>query len=410
MTAGLANYFAQVKAQFPTLQVGKDGQKLVYLDSTNTTMKPQSVIDRISQFYTLENANVHRGSYGLSQRATENYEATREKVASFLGAAFTEEIVFVRGTTEGINLVAASWGEQNLQAGDEILLTEMEHHSNIVPWQLIAEKKKASIQVARIHDNGELDLEDFRRKLNSKTRLVAVTACSNTLGTFNPIPQLCQWAHQAGALILVDGAQHVMQRPVDLKSWDVDFFVFSAHKMFGPTGVGVLYGKKHLLEAMPPYQGGGSMISKVTFAKTTYSDPPTRFEAGTPHVEGVVAFKTALEFVEKIGFAKIDEWEQLLRHEVTGRLLKIPGIEIYGNAPDKAPIIAFNLRGAHSSDVAQILDKMGISVRAGHHCTQPLMQRFGVSTTLRASFSVYNDIADINALEQAILKAKELLL
>ncbi|MBL7669171.1 MAG: SufS family cysteine desulfurase [Bdellovibrionaceae bacterium] len=406
----LEGFIEQVRAQFPTLLQEFNGKEIVFLDNTNTTMKPQSVIDRVTQFYTFENSNVHRGAYRLSQNATENFEATRAKVANFLSAKTPDEIVFVRGTTEAINLVAATWGEKNIRDGDEILLTELEHHSNIVPWQMLAERKNAIIKVARIHDNGELDLQDFERKLSAKTKLVAVTACSNTLGTFTPIKQLAAMAHKVGAKILIDGAQIVTQKKVNVVDVDADFFAFSAHKIFGPTGVGVLYGKKEILEGMPPYQGGGSMISRVTFAKTTYNDVPTRFEAGTPHVEGVVALKTALDFVEGIGYERISQWEHHLLVTATQRLEKIQGLTIYGNVSDKAPILSFNLDRAHSSDVAQIMDQCGVCVRAGHHCTQPLMDRLGISSSVRASFSVYNNYNDILALEKSILKAKELLL
>jgi cysteine desulfurase/selenocysteine lyase len=406
----LTVYFETIRKQFPTILQKFNGKELVYLDSTNTSMKPQSVIDRVTQFYSFENSNVHRGAYSFSQRTTENFEETRGQVAKFLGAHLPAEIIFVRSTTEAINLVAATWGEQNISAGDEILLTEMEHHANIVPWQMLAERKNANIKVARINDDGTLDMQDFERQLSSKTRLVAVTACSNTLGTLTPIKELARLAHNVGAKILVDGAQVVSQKSVSMIELDVDFFAFSSHKIFGPTGLGVLYGKKVILDKMPPYQGGGSMISKVTFAKTTYNDVPTRFEAGTPHVEGVIALGTALSFIEQIGFEKISIWEHGLLTEATRLLQQIQGLTIYGTAPEKAPIISFNLEGAHSSDVAQIMDQCGVCVRSGHHCTQPLMTRLGTSSTVRASFSVYNNFDDILALERSILKAKELLL
>lgn len=406
----LERFFETVRLQFPTINQKFNEKEIVYLDSTNTSMKPQCVIDRVTRFYTFENSNVHRGAYSFSQKTTENFEASRAKVADFLGARTPAEIIFVRSTTEAINLVAATWGEQNLKNGDEILLSELEHHANIVPWQMLAERKNALIKVARIQDDGELDLQDFEQKLSNKTKLVAVTACSNTLGTLTPVKKLAAMAHRAGAKILIDGAQIVAQKQVNVVDIDADFFAFSSHKIFGPTGLGVLYGKKEILETMPPYQGGGSMISKVTFAKTTYNDVPTRFEAGTPHVEGVVALKTALDFVGSLGFEKISQWEHELLLNATQRLEKIQGLRIYGNLSNKAPILAFNLEGAHSSDVAQIMDQCGVCVRSGHHCTQPLMDRLGISSSVRASFSVYNNFNDILALEKSILKAKELLL
>lgn len=405
-----SEFFAQVRQQFPALKQSMDGYPLVYLDSTNTSLKPQIVIDRIQKFYTLENTNVHRGAYKFSSRTTENFENSRLNISRFLGAAAPEEIIFVRGTTEGINLVAGTWGDQNIKSGDEILITEMEHHANIVPWQILLEKKNAKLVVARIEDNGELDLEDWKKKLSAKTKLVALTACSNTLGTIPPFEEVIKLAHKAGALVLLDGAQLVSQRKIEVQKWDVDFFVFSSHKIFGPTGIGVLYGKKSILEKLPPYQGGGSMISEVTFAKTTYNDVPLRFEAGTPHIEGVIGLNTAIDFLQGLEIRRVHDWEQELLKEATERLVRIPGIQIYGTAADKAPIISFNLKGAHHSDLAQILDQYNVCVRSGHHCTQPLMKRLNIPGTVRASFSLYNNLQDIEALEKAVLKAKELLL
>lgn len=410
MTQSLESYFSGIRSQFPALKQVIEGKDLVYLDSTNTTLKPYSVIDRITQFYTNESTNVHRGGYQLSNRTTQNFESSRLKISKFLGAASADEIVFVRGTTEAINLVANSWGNSEVKLGDEILITEMEHHANIVPWQMLAERKGARLVVAKILDNGELDLADLKVKLNSKTKILAFTACSNTLGTITPFEKIIQLAHQVGAKVLLDGAQLVAQKKIEVAQWGADFFVFSGHKIFGPTGIGVLYAHKEILEKMPPYQGGGSMISEVTFEKTTYNEVPLRFEAGTPHIEGVIGLRAAIDFLESLQIDRVQAWEHELLLDATERLLNIPGITIYGTAAEKAPIISFNLKGAHHSDVAQILDQQGVCVRSGHHCTQPLMKRLNITGSVRASFSIYNTKNDILALESALLKAKELLL
>lgn len=406
----LEELFASVRSQFPALTQLVHGKKLIYLDSGATTLKPQSVIDRISHFYSYETSNVHRGAHYLGDVATGHFEAARQKVADFLGASQSEEIIFVRGTTEGVNLVANSWGLSNLKTGDEILITVMEHHGNIVPWQMVAEKVGAKVVAADIHDNGELNLEDFKSKLSAKTKLVAFTASSNVLGTNTDVKLLTRLAHEAGAKVLVDGAQIVSQLPVNVQDMDCDFFVFSAHKLFGPFGFGAVYGKKAILDQMPPYQGGGSMISKVTIEKTTFNDVPTRFEAGTPHVEGAVGLHAALDFVEKIGLDKIHAYEMEILKSATEKLLAIPDVKVFGTSSNKGAILSFNLKGAHHSDVAQILDQEGVAVRAGHHCTQPLMARLGVPGTVRASFSVYNNHEDIDALVKAVAKAREMLL
>lgn len=406
----LDQVFASVRNEFPALKQQVHGKTLSYLDSGATTLKPQSVIDRITHFYSYETSNVHRGAHYLGDVATHAFESARIRVAKFLNARQSEEIIFVRGTTEGINLVAHSWGLTNLKAGDEILITEMEHHGNIVPWQIIAEKVGAKVLAAKILDNGELDLEDFKKKLSAKTKMVSFTGCSNVLGTNTEMKLLSKLAHDVGAKVLIDGAQVVSQKSVDVQDIDCDFFVFSAHKLFGPFGFGVVYGKRELLDAMPPYQGGGSMISKVTIDKTTFNDVPFRFEAGTPHVEGAVGLHAALDFVERIGFDKIHTYEMELLKEATAKLSALPDIVIVGTAPDKGPILSFNIKGVHHSDVGQILDQEGVAVRAGHHCTQPLMARFGVPGTVRASFSVYNNHEDINALVKAVAKAREMLL
>ncbi|MEK2689583.1 aminotransferase class V-fold PLP-dependent enzyme [Bdellovibrio sp. GT3] len=408
--SNLNELFAEIRNEFPALTQKVHGKKLFYLDSGATTLKPKSVIDRIAHFYLYESSNVHRGAHYLADIATQGFEGARHKIASFLGAGQVEEIVFVRGTTEGVNFVANTWGLNNLKAGDEILITIMEHHANIVPWQMIAEKVGAKVVAVDILENGDLDVEDFKKKLNSKTKMVAFTASSNVLGTNTDVAGLTKLAHAVGAKVFVDGAQIVSQQKVDVKAWDVDFFVFSAHKLFGPFGFGALYGKMEILETLPPYQGGGSMISKVTIEKTTYNDVPTRFEAGTPHIEGAIGTAAAIEFVEKIGFDKIHAYEMDLLKYATDKLLEVPDLTIYGTSKDKGPLVSFNLKGAHHSDVGQILDQEGVAVRAGHHCTQPLMARLGVPGTVRASFSVYNGREDVDALVKAVVKARELLL
>ena len=406
----LASDFAQVRTQFPALKQKVHGQDLVYLDSAATSLKPQSVIDRITQFYTFETSNVHRGAHYLGDRATQAFEAARAKVQTFLRASQAEEIVFTKGTTEALNLIAETWGEKYLQAGDEILLTVMEHHGNIVPWQRIAERKGAKVLAAGILPNGELDLADFKAKLGPKTKLVSVTACSNVLGTNNDIELLTKLSHDVGAVIVIDGAQLVSQSPVDVQKIGCDFFVFSAHKIFGPFGMGALYGKRSILEELPPYQGGGSMIAKVSFSGTTYNEVPFRFEAGTPHIEGAVGLHAALDYVDAIGLDRIHSFEIDLLQKATTELKKVPGLIIHGEATNKAPVISFNLKGAHHSDVAQILDQEGVAVRAGHHCAQPLMEALGVPGTVRASFSIYNNDEDIQRLVKALKKAQEMLL
>ncbi|MES3036629.1 MAG: SufS family cysteine desulfurase [Bdellovibrionota bacterium] len=405
----LQNYFKNIREQFPQLKQQINGHPLTYLDSTNTTLKPQTVIDRITRFYTMENSNVHRGGYTLSQTTTQAFEDTRKKVAAFLGAE-PEEIVYVRGTTEGVNFIAQTAALAFLKPGDEIMITELEHHANIVPWQLVAEQRNLVLKVCKIHDDGSIDENDFKKNLSNKTKIVSFTACSNVLGNYTPVAKLSALAHEVGAMVVIDGAQLVAQKQIRVKDLGADFFVFSSHKLFGPTGIGFVYGRKDLLEKMPPYHGGGSMISKVTFAKTTYNDIPHRFEAGTPHIEGVIGFNEALTFVSKIDFTKLREWEMHLHDLIMKGLKAIPEVIVYGTKDNKAPIISFNLKGAHNSDVAQILDEQGVEVRAGHHCAQPLMERLGVPGTIRVSLSVYNDEADVERFLKALGKAKEILL
>ncbi len=402
--------FAKFRSDFPLLARKIHGKKLVYLDNAATTPKPWPVIERISHFYSYETANVHRGAHFLANQTTELYEQTRQRVARFLGAQSSEEIVFTKGATEAINLVASSWGRSHLQLGDEILLTEMEHHSNIVPWQMLAFEKKALIKTVRVTNQGEIDLEDLHQKISTKTKIFAFTACSNVLGTINDTAYLSKVAHEVGALALIDGAQAVANYPVNVQEMNADFFVFSGHKVFGPHGVGVLYGKSNLLETMPPYQGGGSMISEVSFDKTSYLSPPMLFEAGTPNIEGVVALATALEYVEKPGWNHLIQHEKNLLESAEKALAEIPEIQLIGQASQKGPVLSFVMRGTHHSDVAQILDQEGIAVRAGHHCAQPLMKRWGLTGTVRASFSLFNNMSDVNALVEGLYKAKGLLL
>lgn len=406
----LEQVFAKVRADFPALTQKFHGKELVYLDSAATTLKPQQVVDRIAKFYLYESANVHRGAHSLSDLATTHFENARKGIADFIGSATTEEIVFVRGTTEAINLVAQTYGATQLKSGDQILITEMEHHANIVPWQMVAEKTGAQVIAVKVLDNGELDLEDYKNKLSKKTKIVAFTACSNTLGTVNDAKLLTKLAHEVGAKVLIDGAQIVSQTAVNVQDIGCDFFVFSAHKLFGPFGFGVLYGKREILDQMPPYQGGGSMIAQVTFEKTTYNDVPFRFEAGTPHVEGAIGLHAAIDYVKAIGFNAIHEWEMGILNSATQKLKEIPGLVVVGEAANKGALISFNLKGAHHSDVGQILDQAGVAVRAGHHCTQPLMARWGVPGTVRASFSIYNNHNDVDTLIKAVIKARELLL
>jgi len=402
--------FDKVRAEFPLLSKKIRGKNLVYLDSAATALKPWPVIERISQFYSYETANVHRGAHFLADQATVAFEQTRENTRDFINASSVDEIIFTKGTTESLNLIAQTWAKINLQSGDEILLTEMEHHANIVPWQMIAAEKGAKIQAVKILESGELDQEDLQKKLNSKTKIFAFTACSNTLGTITEAKQLVQKAHQVGAIAVVDGAQIIANHPIDVQDLKADFFVFSGHKIFGPYGVGIVYGQKNILQNLPPYQGGGSMISEVTIEKTTYNQIPHRFEAGTPNIEAVISLSSALDYVRKLNWQKLMAHESLLLKYATESLSTIPEIQIFGTAKNKAPILSFVLKGSHPADVGQILDQENIAVRVGHHCTQPLMKRLGVTGTVRASFSVYNNFSDIDLLMKGLLKAKELLL
>jgi cysteine desulfurase / selenocysteine lyase len=398
-----------VRAQFPILTTPTDGQALTYLDSAASTQQPECVIEAVADYHRGHHANIHRGAYQLSRTATRMYEAARERIARFLNAADPVECLFTRGTTESINLVAAAWGHANLQPGDEILISTLEHHSNIVPWQMVAATTGARIRVIPIDDAGDLDLDAYRHLLSPRTRLVAVNQVSNALGTINPVAEIIAEAHAAGALVLIDGAQWVAHGPTDVQSLDADFYVFSGHKLYGPTGIGVLYGKRRLLESMPPYQGGGDMIERVTFEHTTYAGLPNRFEAGTPHISGAVGLAAAIDWVESIGLEAIGAHEQALLHQATGRLAQIPGLTIKGTARHKSGVISWVMNDPPIAtlDIGTALDLRGICIRTGHHCCQPLMDRLGVTSTARASFGVYNRLDEVEALAEALSEIHE---
>ncbi len=398
-----------IRADFPILRQRIHGKSLVYLDNAASVQKPKAVIDAISECYSGYYANIHRGVHLLSERSTMAYEGAREKVRAFLNAASTQEIIFTRNTTESINLVASSFGGSAVKAGDEIIITGMEHHSNIVPWQLLCDRAGAVLKVAPFTDAGELILEEYERLLNSgRVKLAAFVHISNALGTINPVKMMVDLAHARGVPTLVDGAQSVPHLTVDVQNLDCDFYAFSGHKLYGPSGVGVLYGKQALLDAMPPYQGGGDMISVVTFEKTEYADLPNKFEAGTPNIAGVIGMGAALDWLNAIGLDAVAAHEQQLLDYATAQLLEIPGLIIMGTARDKAALVAFTLQGVHPHDIGTILDREGIAIRAGHHCAQPVMQRYGVPATARASLAVYNSRDEVDALVKALWKVKEL--
>lgn len=398
-----------IRQQFPALNRQVKGQPLVYFDNAATTQKPQVVIDALVDYYTNYNANVHRGIHTLAEEATAAFEASRDAARQFINAASREEIIFTRGTTEGINLVAYTWGRKNIKAGDEIIISEMEHHSNIVPWQLLCEEKGATLKVIPQQD-GELLLDEYRKLLSSKTKLVSVVHVSNALGTVNPVEEIIQLAHQAGALVMIDGAQSTVHLDIDVQALDCDFFAFSSHKVYGPTGIGVLYGKKKLLEAMPPFQGGGEMIKEVTLEKTTYADLPYKFEAGTPNIGDAVVLKTALEYVTKIGKEKIRNHENELLAYATEQLVQLPGVRIIGTAANKVSVASFVIDKVHPQDIGILLDNRGIAVRTGHHCAQPLMHCFGIPGTIRASFAMYNTKEEVDKLIVGLQKALKMLL
>jgi cysteine desulfurase/selenocysteine lyase len=397
----------RIRADFPVLQTQREGAPLIYLDNAATSQKPRQVIDAIQQYYTSQNANVHRGIHYLSELATRCYEEARIKVKHFLNIPVTCEVIFTSGTTEGINLIAQSYGRHHVGPGDEVLITAMEHHSNIVPWQILCEEKGAKLQVAPINDDGELLWDEFESLLNKRTRLVSVVHVSNALGTVNPVKQMIQAAHAAKIPVVIDGAQSAPHMPVDVQDLDCDFFLCSGHKTLGPTGIGVLYGKAELLDAMPPYQSGGDMIRSVSFEKTTYDSLPYKFEAGTPHIEGVIGLGTAIDYLSDIEMERIADYEHELLVHGTEVLEHIEGLRMIGTAREKAGVLSFILEGAHPHDIGQILDGEGIAVRAGHHCAQPVMQRFGIPATVRASLAFYNTKEELDALGKAVEKVKK---
>ena len=397
----------KVRADFPILRQHAYGRPLVYLDNAATSQKPKAVMDAIVRYYEQDNANIHRGVHYLSVRATEEFEAARRTVQLFLNAARPSEIIFVRGTTEAINLVAQTYGRAHVGAGDEVLITAMEHHSNIVPWQLLCNEKKAQLQVAPVNEQGELILEEFEKLLGPRTRIVALGHVSNALGTINPVKQIVAMAHAKNIPVLVDGAQAVPRMPVDVQDLDCDFYAFSGHKAYGPTGIGILYGKLPLLEAMPPYQGGGEMISSVTFEKTLYNKVPHKFEAGTPDMAAAVGLRAALEYLTDLGMDNIAEHEHELLTYASEKISPIPGVRIVGTAKEKTGVLSFVMDGVHPHDIGTILDQEGIAIRTGHHCAQPLMERYGIDATARASFGIYNTKQEIDALVQGIQKVRE---
>ncbi len=406
-TAKPAIDVAAVRQDFPILAREVHGKPLAYLDNAATSQKPRAVIDAISRYYETSNANVHRGVHTLSVRATELYEGAREKTRAFVNAAEAAEIVFVRGTTEAINLVASSFGQARVRAGDEVVISAMEHHSNIVPWQLLCQRANAKLRVIPMDKNGDLILDEYRKLLNERTRIVAIPHVSNSLGTVNPIAQMIAVAHERGIPVLIDGAQAVPHFQVDVRALDADFYAFSGHKMFGPTGAGVLYARRALLESLPPYQGGGDMIASVTFEKTTYNVLPHRFEAGTPDIAGAVGLGAAIDYMHAIGLDAIESYEGEIVAYAADALASVPGVTLIGTPKHRAGAVSFTIDGIHPHDAGMILDHEGIAIRAGHHCTQPVMDFFGVPATNRASFAFYNTRAEVDRLVAAIDKVKE---
>ena len=396
-----------IRLDFPILQTTVNGKPLIYLDSAATAQTPRAVIEAVAHYYNNDNANIHRGVHTLSVRATDMYERARAKTAALIGAERPEEMIFVRSATEAINLVAQTYARVNMKPGDEVLLSEMEHHSNIVPWQLMCEQTGAVLRVAPMNDAGELRLDEFEKLLGSRTRIVAITHVSNALGTINPIREIIRMAHEHGARVVVDGAQAVPHIKVDVRELDADFYAFSSHKFFGPTGVGMLYGKLDLLNSMPPYQGGGEMIRSVTFEKTTYNDVPHKFEAGTPNIAGGIGLGAAIDYINGIGIEAIGEYEEELLEYATQSLLAMPKVRLIGTAARKAAVISFNVDGVHPHDVGTILDQDGIAIRTGHHCAQPVMDHFGIAATCRASLAFYNTREEIDALVASLRKVEE---
>lgn len=398
---------SKVREEFPALAQTVKGKPLVYLDNAATTQKPLQVIDAMSRYYKLDNANIHRGVHELSERATESYEAVREKVKRFINAADAREIVFVRGTTEGINLVAQTYGKSNLRQGDEILISGLEHHSNIVPWQMLCGEKGTNLKVAPINDDGEILLVEYQKLLTERTKLVALGHVSNALGTVNPIGAMISMAHKAGIPVLVDGAQAMAHTRVDVRELDADFYVFSGHKMFGPTGIGILYGKEEFLNAMPPYQGGGDMIKSVSFEKTVYNDLPYKFEAGTPNIAGTIGLGAAVDYLSKFQIEDVENHERGVLSYATDVLGSIEGVRLIGTAREKLGVVSFLLDDVHPHDIGTILNEEGIAIRTGHHCAQPVMLRFGIPATARASFAIYNTKEEVDALARGIQRVKE---
>ncbi|WP_333627192.1 cysteine desulfurase [Sphingobacterium siyangense] len=399
----------KIRADFPILKREVNGKPLVYLDNGATTQKPSSVINSIVHYYTDMNSNVHRGVHYLSQISTDAFEVTRKKVQAFINAAEDKEIIITKGTTDGINLIATCYGRAFIHEGDEIIISAMEHHSNIVPWQMLCDEKGCKIRVIPMNDKGELDMDAYSNLFNEKTKLVAITYVSNSLGTINPVSEMISIAHRHGAVVLVDAAQAVQHIQIDVQKLDVDFLVFSGHKMYGPTGVGVLYGKEDLLNTMPPYQGGGDMIKEVTFEKTTYNELPFKFEAGTPNIEAGICLNEAIDYINSIGLENIETYEHDLLQYATEKLAEIPGMRFIGTAEKKCSVISFVIDGTHPYDVGVILDKLGIAVRTGHHCAQPVMDRFGIPGTIRASLAVYNTKEEIDILVAGIQRAVNML-
>jgi cysteine desulfurase/selenocysteine lyase len=400
---------AALRAEFPVLQQQVHGRPLVYLDNAATTQKPRVVLDALRHYYELDNANVHRGVHTLSERATEAYEGARQKVRAFLNAASVREIVFTRNSTEGINLVARAWGDANVRAGQEIVITAMEHHSNIVPWQQLCSRTGATLTVAPMDDRGDLIMDEFEQLLSERTAMVAVVQMSNALGTINPVDEIVRLARQAGAAVLVDGSQAAYHMPTDVRAMGPDFYVCTGHKLYGPTGIGVLYGREAVLEAMPPFMGGGDMIRTVTFEGSTWNDLPYKFEAGTPNIAGTIGLGAALDFLTSVGFEAIGAHEAVLLAAATRAVEAIDGVRIVGTARRKASVVSFVMEGIHPHDIGTIVDGEGVAIRTGHHCAQPVMDRFGIPATARASFAMYNTTDEVDALAAAIVRVRDLM-
>ena len=397
----------KIKSDFPTLDQKVNGNQLVYLDNAATTQKPYSVIETLEKYYKNTNSNIHRGVHTLSQRATEKYENTRNKIADFINSASEKEIIFVRGATEGINLVASSYVKPLLNSNDEIIISQMEHHANIVPWQIICDEKKAKLKILPMNQDGDLLIDELENMINKNTKFIAMNHVSNSLGTINPIKEIVHLAHKNKIRILVDGAQAVQHIPVNMKEIDADFYCFSGHKLYGPTGIGVLYGKKELLDEMPPYQGGGDMIKSVTFEKTVYNEVPQKFEAGTPNISGVIALGTAIDYILNIGMEDIAKHENELLEYATKEISKIEGVKIIGNAQNKASVLSFTIEGIHPHDIGTIMDSEGVAIRAGKHCTDPVMDFYCIPATARASFAIYNTKNDVEKLVKSVKKTIE---